>query len=68
MAHRIFDSNMTNEEKDYKKLYEKLVNEIENQYKYWHTKEAEQHSIEREVRWSEYGRLQAFIIGIEKDN
>lgn len=52
---------------DYEALYKKLKKDIEDQYDYWKTKEAESHSIERETRVSEYGRLEALIIGLEKN-
>lgn len=47
--------------------YEKLVNDIQTQYEYWKNKYATTPSIEAEVRFSEYGRLQALIIGLEKE-
>lgn len=47
--------------------YEKLVNDIQTQYEYWKQKYATTPSIEAEVRFSEYGRLQALIIGLEKE-
>lgn len=47
--------------------YEKLVNDIQTQYEYWKKKYATTPSIESEVRFSEYGRLQALIIGLEKE-
>ena len=55
------------EDKDYKKLYEKLVNEIKTQHDYWHSMDHEYHTIERETRWSEYGRLLAFITGLNNE-
>lgn len=47
--------------------YEKLVEDIQTQYEYWKNKYATTPSIEAEVRFSEYGRLQALIIGLEKE-
>lgn len=44
-----------------------VKNEIEDQLQYWRNKEAENYTVENKVRAEVYGRLQALLIGYEKN-
>lgn len=52
---------------NYEALYNRVKNDIEDQLQYWRNKEAENYTVENRVRAEVYGRLQALLIGYEKN-